>query len=145
MTHIPYKGTAPAMTDLIGGQVKVMFGSLSGAVAHIRSGRAVAIAVTDPSRSRLLPDVPTVAEGGIAGIEAPSWFCFLAPAGTPRDVIAKLNTEINRALGASDVIARMAELGLETTGSTPQELAQAMRTDYARYAKVIADTGIKLQ
>jgi tripartite-type tricarboxylate transporter receptor subunit TctC len=92
-----------------------------------------------------LPDVPTTAESGIAGIEAPSWFCFLAAAGTPREVIARLNTEINRTRRDRDMVARMAEPGLETTGGTPEQLAQAMRADHARYAKVIGGTGIALE
>lgn len=145
MTHVPYKGAGPAVTDLMAGQVKVMFAPLGPVMALIRSGKVVPIAVTDPRRSPQLPEVPTVTEAGVGGVEASSWICFVAPAKTPAVIVARLNQEINAALAAADVRERFRSQGLEPTGGTPAALAQALREDYDKFGKLISEAGIKLE
>ena len=142
MTHIPYKGTAPAMTDLVGGQVQLSFSSPLTALPHIKSGKLRALATTGPRRSTLLPDLPTIDEAGVPGYEVISWFGMLAPAATPRAIVDKLHAGIVKSLQMPDVRERCAAVGLELVGSTPAELSAFVRTDMAKWAKVFKDAHI---
>jgi tripartite-type tricarboxylate transporter receptor subunit TctC len=127
VVHVPYKGAAQAVTDVIGGQVQMMFSPFPPALPHVRSGRLRAVAVSGAQRSGLLPDVPTVAESGLPGYVAEGWFAVLAPARTPAAIVTRLNTELNRALQLPDVKASLAADGAEPAGGTPQELARSIR------------------
>ena len=144
VTHVPYKGAAPAVTDLLGGQIQMMFAPFPPALPQVRSGKLRALAVSTARRSGLLPDVPTVAESGLAGYEAEGWFAVLAPARTPAPVIDRLNREINRALQAPEVKASLAADGAEPAGGTPQELAESIRTGAVKWGRLIQELGIRL-
>jgi tripartite-type tricarboxylate transporter receptor subunit TctC len=142
MTHIPYKGTAPAMTDLVGGQVQLSFSSPLTALPHIKSGKLRALATTGAQRSALLPELPTIADAGVPGYEVISWFGMLAPAATPRPIVDRLHAQIVRSLQMPDVKERCAAVGLELVGSTPAELNAFVRQDMAKWAKVFRDAHI---
>ena len=143
MVHVPYKGGAPAQIDLIAGQVQVLFDSLSTALTHIRSGRVKVLAVTTQKRSPVLPEVPTVAESGLPAFEVAGWFGVVAPAGTPRDIVTRLNAEFVRALGAGDVRERLLGLGHDVAGNSPGEFAAFIGSELAKYSKVIRDNNIR--
>ena len=144
ITHIPYKGAAPATTDLIGGQIQVMFSPFPPTLPHIKANRLRALGVSTAKRSGLLPDIPTVAESGLPGYAAEGWFAVLAPAKTPQPVIAKLNAELNRALQLPDVKASLAADGAEPAGGTPQDLAKSIREGSQKWGKLIKELGVKL-
>jgi len=137
VTHVPYKGSAPALTDLVGGQIQLMHTTTVSAEAQIKSGRVRVIGVASAKRAALLPDVPTLAEGGIRDAEAIVWFGMAAPANTPRAVIDKLNAESNRILALPDVKRRLDELGLEVQGGTPEQFAAFIRKEVERLNKLI--------
>jgi len=141
--HIPYKGGAPAETDLIGGRVTFMFASLPAALARVRAGQVRAIAVTSTKRVDAAPDIPTLAESGLPGFEVSSWYGVAGPAGMPRDVVMRLNTEVNKALSAAQMKDRMVQLGVEGSPGTPEQFAEFLRKDTARWAKVIKESGAK--
>ena len=143
MVHIPYKGSAPVVADLIGGQVDVMFDNVPNVIGHVRAGKMKALAVSTATRSALAPDVPTVAEAGVPGYELSVWFGVLAPAGTPREIIARLNTEIVKVLNSADVRERFAKQGVEVRTSTPEQFGELVRAEVGRWAKVIKEAGIK--
>ncbi len=143
MEHIPYKGGAPAVTDLIGGQVPIMMASLLTGSPHARAGKIRALFVTSAKRQRVLPDAPTLQESGFPGFEADEWWAILAPAGTPKDIVSKLNTEIVRIFDLPDVKKRIADLGIEYIGSTPDELGKFMRDEAVKWEKIIKTAGIK--
>jgi tripartite-type tricarboxylate transporter receptor subunit TctC len=143
MTHIPYKGAAPAVIDLIAGHVSLMFDNLSSALPNIKATRVRAIAVTTLKRSPLLPDVPTISESGLRGFDVSTWFGIFAPAGTPPDIVGKLNGEIVRVLHTSDMRERLALLGAEPIGNKPDEFAAFIKTEIPKYAKVIKASGAK--
>lgn len=143
MLHIPYKGSAPVVTDLLAGQIDVMFDNVPNVIGHVRAGKMKAIAVSTPQRSALAPDVPTVAEAGVPGYELSVWFGVLAPAGTPRDIIARLNTEIVKVLNAPEVKDRFAKQGVEVRTSTPEQFGEFLRAEVSRWAKVVQDANIK--
>ena len=143
--HVPYKGGAPALVDLIGGQVPVLFSSLGSAMQYIHSGRIKAIGVTSSARSGALPNLPTVAEQGIAGYEASIWFALVGPAGLAPDIVSKLNKALNLTLADPGVVESMRKLGYEPISSTPQELADRIRLDLAKWSKVIKDAKIQLE
>jgi tripartite-type tricarboxylate transporter receptor subunit TctC len=145
LTHVPYKGSANAMTDLIGGQIQVMVNDMVVTLPQIRAGKVRALAVTSSRRHPLLPDVPTVAESGYPGFEALSWQGMFAPAGTPRDVLAKLNTELVKALQASDLQEQFGSQGFFVGGDSPAEFRAFIEKDIARWAQVIRTAGIKPQ
>ena len=111
LVHIPYKGSAPAMTDMIGGQVQVMFDNMPSALPHVKAGKLRALAVTSAQRSPSAPDVLTMGEAGLSGFDVQSWFGLMAPKGTPKEIIARLNTESNKALGSADIKERFMDLG----------------------------------
>jgi len=143
MLHIPYKGSAPVVTDLIAGQVDVMFDNTPNVIGHVRAGKMRALAVTTAQRSPLAPEIPTVAEAGVPGYDQTAWFGVLAPAGTPRDIIGRLNTEIIKVLNSADVKERFAKQGVEVRTSTPEQFSAFLNSDVARWGKVIRDAGIK--
>lgn len=144
MLHIPYKGSAPAITDLLGGQTNMMFDNLPSAMPHIKSGKLRALAVTSAHRSAALPDVPTIAESGIPGYEASSWFGVVAPAGTPKEIVAKINADIVRGLSAPDLKDRLSGQGAEPVGNTPEQFAAYIKTETAKWAKVVKESGAKV-
>lgn len=141
--HVPYKGSAPAMADLLGGQVAFMFDNLPTAMPHVKSGKLKALAVTSPARSSLAPEVPTMAEAGFPGVETTTWFGLFAPAGTPSEVVAKLNAEVVAGLRDADVRARLAGQGIEVVADSPDAFAATLGREIAKWAKVIRDSGAK--
>ncbi|MDQ6620733.1 MAG: tripartite tricarboxylate transporter substrate binding protein [Pseudomonadota bacterium] len=144
MVHIPYKGAGPAMTDLLGGHVQVMFDNLPTALPHIRSGRLRALAVSTSARSPLAPDLPTIAESGLPGFDLATWFAFFAPAGTPRDIVDKISTDMRKVLAQQESRERLSAAGVDVRGTTPEELAQFHRAEMVKWAKIVKDSGAKL-
>ena len=146
LVHIVYKGAAPAMIDLMGGQVQLLFQTGPGSLAQIKAGKIRALAVTSAVRSPQLPDLPTMIEAGMPGFEANGWNGLVAPAGTPKALIAKLSAEVTRVMKDPVVLQKITETGWEpvTLGATPEQFAKFISTDIARYAKVIKDTGAKV-
>lgn len=143
LTQVPYKGAAPALTDLIAGQIEMTFDNIPAAIAHIRSGKLKALAVTSATRSAILPDVPTVAESGVPGYDISAWFGLVAPVRTPSEVINKLHAESVKALASKEVRDRFAQLGFEPIGNSPAAFAKLIETDLLRFGKIIRDAGIK--
>jgi tripartite-type tricarboxylate transporter receptor subunit TctC len=144
MVHVPYKSAAPALTDLVAGQVQVMFGTLLAAVPHIRNDKLRGLALTGPKRVEALPQVPTFRESGMASFDASSWNCMMAPAGTPEPIIARLNAELVRIVRDPSVLERLKGDGVTGTGSTPRELADYLKSESAKWGKVARDVGIKV-
>ena len=145
MLHVPYKGDSPALIDLVSGQVHLMFGTAVSFLPYVKSGRLNALAVTNPKRSPIVPEVPTVAESGLPGFEALQWFGILTPAGTPREIVAKINADVVKALRAPDVRERMTSLGAEVVGSTPEQFAAFVKADTAKWAKVVKASGARIE
>jgi tripartite-type tricarboxylate transporter receptor subunit TctC len=143
MTHVPYKGAAPAMNDLIGGQIQLMFDNLASALGQVRAGRVRALAVTTARRTTLAPDLPTIAESGLPGFDINTWFGIFVPANTPREIVDRLHDEFARALGATDVREKMLALGAEPAGSRPDEFASYIRGEAEKYARVIKASGAR--
>jgi tripartite-type tricarboxylate transporter receptor subunit TctC len=143
LTHIPYKGDAPAIQDLLGGRLGASVDPIAPALPHVKAGKLRAIAVASPQRYPLLPDVPTLAEQGFKGAEAYAWFALLAPAGTPSEVVGKLNAEANLALRQPDVADKLASLGMTPVGGTPEQLGAFIRADIDKWAKLIRARSIK--
>ncbi len=144
LIHVPYRGSAPAVTDLIGGQVQVLFDNTPNVLPQIRAGKLRALAVTSARRSPLAPDLPTVAEAGVPGYEVMVWFGTVAPAGTPREVVQKINTEINRILALPEVKERFAQGGIEVVGGAPEAFGALIGKEVATWAKVVKDANIKV-
>ncbi len=145
MVHIPYKGTAPAMTELIAGQISAMFNSMPSVLPHIATGRLRGIAVGSAKRSLAAPDIPTVAEAGLKGFQYVTWYALLAPAATPKDVITKINAESVKALSQPEMVQRLSSQGAEPAPGTPEELAKFMREEFEDWKKVIKAANIKLE
>ncbi|MBI4190175.1 MAG: tripartite tricarboxylate transporter substrate binding protein [Betaproteobacteria bacterium] len=145
MTHIPYKGVGPALTELVGGQVHIIFGAPSSTLPFVRSGRLRALGVTGAKRFPLLPDAPTIAEAGVPGYEITSWTALFAPAGTPAAIVKRISAEVEKGLRQADALDVLQKLGLDLTAGTPEALAALIRTEVTKWAKVIKDTGIKPQ
>lgn len=143
LMHVPYKGSGPAVTDVVAGHVPVIFDTPLVVGSHVKAGKLRALAVASSKRIEGLPDVPTAAEAGVPGLEVASWQAVFAPAGTPKEIVRRLNAEIAGVLKTPDIRARMAELGFEPAGGPPQELADLQRTDIAKWAKVVKEAGIK--
>lgn len=141
--HIPYKGGGPAVIDLVSGQVHFMFATASSVIPHTRSGRLRAVAVTSVQRSPSVPELPTVAESGLAGFEALTWHGIVVPAATPQPVIARINTEFNSALATAELKDRLATQGVEARGGKPEEFAAYLRTEIPKWTKVVRDSGAK--
>ena len=144
MQHVPYKGSAPAVTDLLGNQIGIMFDNMPSAIQHVRSGKLVPIAVTTAKRSPELPNVPTIAEAGVPGYEATSWFGMFAPAGTPAPVLAKLNAAIVKVLAQPDVKKKINEQGAEVYSETPEQFAAFIQAESVKWGKVVKESGASL-
>ena len=145
LLHVPYKGAAPAIVDLLGGQIQMRFSSVVPVLPHVRAGKLRALGISSAKRYGPLPDIPTINEAGLPGFVVESWYGILAPAGTPRAIVAKLNTEIVRHLHSDDLKARMAAEGAEVIGSSPEQLAKQMREDLARWAKPVKESGARVE
>lgn len=144
MVHVPFKGTAPLMTALLGGEVQVTFANMGGALPHIRAGKLRALGVSGARRSPAAPEVPTVAEAGLPGFEATGWYGVLAPAGTPQAIVMRLSQEISRAMESRDVRERLAAEGLEFAPSSPKMFAAYIREEIGKWAKVVRFAGMKV-
>lgn len=144
ITHIPYKGAAPALTDLLAGQVSLLFNNPLTALPHVKAGKARALAVTSAKRLSAAPDIITLAEAGVRGVEVGSWSAMLAPAGTAQAQVSRLHTEFMRALNLPDVRARLVAEGAEPIGTGPQELAAFIKSESAKWAKVVTESGARL-
>ena len=145
MTHIPYKGSAPAITDLLGGQIDVLFDPISSLYPQVKAGKARGLAVTTAQRSPVAPELPTVAESGVERYDVSSWQAIVAPAGTPPGVVAQLNEAVAKVLASAEVRELFARQGAQPTGSTPAELEAFVRAEVARWKKVAADAGVTPQ
>ena len=143
LVHVPYKGAAPALTDLLGGHIQLTFSQPPVVLPHLRSGKVKALAITSAARLAALPEFPTIAESGLAGYAATSWQGVVAPAGTPRAIIAKLHEEITRALRSPDIGGRLAAEGSAAGGLTPDEFAIYIRREIEKWAKVVKESGAK--
>jgi tripartite-type tricarboxylate transporter receptor subunit TctC len=144
MVHIPYKGGALALKDLVGGQVVVYFAGLASSVQMIKAGRVNAIAVTSKTRAKAVPEVPTVAESGLPGYEAVLWQGYFVPAGTPREIINKLSTDINRVLAMPDTIERLAGAGTDPFPGSPEQFAAHLKVEIEKWGKVVKSIGLKM-
>jgi tripartite-type tricarboxylate transporter receptor subunit TctC len=144
IVHVPYKGSAPALTDLMGGQVDLMFDNLPASIGFIKGGKLRPLAVTTKHRAAALPDVPTMEEAGVPGYEATSWFGILAPAGTPRPIVDKLNAEIGKGLKTEQAKATLAEQGAEASGAGPDEFSAFIKAEIQKWAKVIEASGAQV-
>ncbi|MBY0411922.1 MAG: tripartite tricarboxylate transporter substrate binding protein [Burkholderiaceae bacterium] len=145
MLHVPYRGSAPAITDLMGGQVESMFDNTPSALPHVQAGKLRALAITSAQRSPLLPDVPTLAESGFPGFDVQSWFAMAAPVGTPRPVIDQLNTALNKVLAAPDVRQRLQELAATPDPGTPEQMRQFAAAEIKRWREVVKESGAKAE
>lgn len=145
LLHVPYKGSAPLTTDLLGGQVDMSFDTLTPLVQHIKAGKLRALAVTTAKRSSTLPDVPTLAESGIKDFNQGTWFGILAPAATPKDVVDKLNAEMTKIIQSPEFRKRMEEIGAEPVGNTPAQMATQIRDDTAKYARLVKDAKVTIE
>ena len=143
MTHVPYKGSGQAVTDILGGHVQLMFSGFSSTLAHIKSGKLRALAVTGAKRSPALADVPTIAEQGFPGVEATAWYGVLAPAGTPKPVITRLHGDLVNILKQPDVVQRLDGLGFEIVASTPDQFGAYIRSEIKKWAKVVKASGAR--
>jgi tripartite-type tricarboxylate transporter receptor subunit TctC len=144
MTHVPYKGSAPAITDLIGGQVQVMFDNLPSSLQQIKAGKLRAIAVTSAQRAPALPDIPTIAESGLPGFEATSWFGIVAPAGTPPTIIARINADVNQWLQSPEAKEKLLAQGAVAAGGSPEQFAAYIHTETEKWARVVKASGAKV-
>ena len=143
IVHVPYKGGGPAMIELVGGQVQLVFATAATAVPQMKAGRIKGIAVSTAKRSALLPDLPTVAEAGLPGFEANNWYGVLVPAKTPRPIINRLNTEVTKVLNIPDVKQFLFNQGLDTNPGTPEQFGAYIKSEIAKWAKVVKDSGAK--
>ncbi|MBU1360069.1 MAG: tripartite tricarboxylate transporter substrate binding protein [Gammaproteobacteria bacterium] len=143
-THVPYKGAAQGVTDLIGGQVQMYMSSIPTLIGHIKGGRMRGLAVTSAKRAPDLPDVPTIAEAGYKGFEAVTWFGIVGPAGMPKDVISKLNAAFNKALALPEVQKKLGDQGADVLGGTPEQFTALIRSDIDRWGGIVKDSGAKV-
>jgi tripartite-type tricarboxylate transporter receptor subunit TctC len=144
MLHFPYRGSGPALLDLIGGTMDLMFDNLPSALPHIKAGKLKALAVTSAKRSAVLPDLPTIAEAGVTGYEASSWFGLLAPAGTPAEIVNRLQQESAKALASPALKERLLSQGAIPSGNTPAQFARLIDSEHAKWAKVVKASGAKV-
>jgi tripartite-type tricarboxylate transporter receptor subunit TctC len=142
LVHVPYKGSGPALTDVVGGQVQLMFSNLTAALPQVKTGRIRALAVTGRTRTAAAPDLPTVIEAGVPGYSVTSWFGVLVPAATPRELVMKLNADLARTMSAPDVRDRLAADGAEPTTGTSEQFGAFLRAEIAQWTKVVKDAGI---
>jgi len=143
LVHIPYKSSGPASTDLLGGQVSVMFSAPPAVISHIAAGRLRALGVTSLKSLSTMPQVPPIATSGLSGYEVNSWSGLIGPAGIPKEVVARLNAEVVHVMGLPEIGNRLPPLGIEPTVSTPEEFAAYLRADVTKWAKVIRDAGLQ--
>ena len=144
MVHIPYKGRASAIPDVLGGRVTMMFDNMPSSLALVREGKLRALGVTSSTRSPAAPDVPTIAESGLPGFDAVSWFALFAPANTPKPIIDKLQAEVRRILKTPDVTKKLADNGLDPVGGSSEELSAYQKAEITKWAKVVKDSGAKV-
>jgi tripartite-type tricarboxylate transporter receptor subunit TctC len=145
MTHVPYKGENPAIADTIGGQIPIMFGNLPVALPHVRSGKVLALATTTAKRSPLAPEIPTMSEGGIKDFEMATWYGMLAPAGTPPELVAKIQRDAARVLSDAETRERLTKMGVDLILNTPEEFRTYLNSEIARYTKIIKANGLKAE
>ena len=143
VTHVPYKGSAPAVTDLIAGQVQVMFDNTPNVLPHVRAGKLKALAVSSKARTALAPEVPSVDEAGVPGYDVTVWFGVLTVAGTPREVVQRLHAEMVRILTSTEVKERFAKIGVEVVAGSPEHFSAFLKSEVERWAKVVRDANIK--
>ena len=143
ITHVPYKGSAPAVTDLIAGQVDVMFDNTPNVLPHVRAAKLKALAVSTRTRTPLAQDIPTVDEAGVPGYDVSVWFGVLTVAATPREIVQRLNAEMVKVLSSGEVKERFGKMGVEVVAGTPEQFSQFLKSEVARWAKVVQDAGIK--
>ena len=144
MTHIPYKGSGPAIVDLMGGQVLLAFESMIPILPHVKTGKLRGIAVTSSTRSPVLPEIPTVIEGGVAGFESIAWYGVVAPAATPKDIVTKLNVEMTRILNLPDIKQRLAEMGSPAVAGTPDQFGALIKSEIGKWAKIVKQANVSL-
>ena len=142
--HIPYKGCGPLTTDLIGGQITMSFDTVTPVLPHIKAGKLKALAVTTARRSSALPDVPTMEEAGVKGIDIGTWFGVLAPAATPKDIVTRLNAEIVKIVASADFRQRLQEIGAEPVGNSPDQMAAQIRADTEKFARLVKDAKVSI-
>ena len=145
LVHVPYKGGGPAMTDLVGGQVQLIFATLASAIPQIRAGRIKGIAVTTSRRAALLPDLPTLSEAGLQGFDANNWYGIVVPARTPRAIIERLNSEVSRILSLPEIKATLANQGLDPASGTPEQFGAYIKSERIKWARVIKESGAKAE
>jgi tripartite-type tricarboxylate transporter receptor subunit TctC len=145
MVHVPYKGTAPELNDLLAGNVKIAFETTPALLPHVKEGKLIALAVNSPKRTPLLPNVPTMAEAGLPGFEMASWNGLLVPARTPKDIVMRLYKEAVQALQAADVSEKLSGLGADPVGSTPEQFAAFIQAETKKWARVIREANVKAE
>jgi tripartite-type tricarboxylate transporter receptor subunit TctC len=144
IAHVPYKGSSPALTDLMGGQVSIMFDNIPSAITFIRSGKLKPLATTGPTRSSSLPELPTMIEAGFPGYISTAWFGIVAPAGTPKEIIARLNAEGQKVTKSPDFIKRMNELGYDIVGGSPEQMGAMIQEELKRWGPVVKTSGAQV-
>jgi tripartite-type tricarboxylate transporter receptor subunit TctC len=144
ITHVPYKGSGPAVSDLMGGQVNLMFDNIPSAISHVRSGKLRALATTGAKRASALPELPTMIEAGVPGYVADAWFGLVMPAGTPKAIIERMNAEGQKAAKAPEFVKRMTELGYEIVGGTPEQMAAMIQDEFKRWGPIVKASGAKV-
>lgn len=145
LVHVPYKGSGPALSGLLAGEVQVAFFSIPSTLPHVKTGKLRALAVGSRARSQLLPDLPTIAESGVPNYDADTWYGVLAPARTPKGIIGRLNEEISSSLQTAEMRERLLRLGAEPFSSTPEKFADYIKSETAKYAKIVKDIGIRIE
>ena len=145
LIHVPYKGSGPLTTDLIGGQITMSFDTITPVLPHIKAGKLRPLAVTTGKRSAALPDVPTLAEAGLKGFDIGTWFGVLAPAGTPKDVVAKLNAEMVKVIRSDEFRQRMAEIGAEPIGNTPDQMGTQIKDETEKFARIVKQANVVIE
>ena len=145
LMHVPYQGSAPAISDLLGGQIQAMFDPIQATLSHVKAGKLRMLGVSSSKRSSALPDVPTIAEAGVPGFETTAWWAVFAPAATPTEIITRLNTEIVKVMRSPDLNERLRQLDIEAIGSTPDQLAAFMKTEMAKWARAVKFSGATVE
>ena len=144
MVHAPYKGTAPALTDLMGGQIQIMFDTPSSMMPHVRGAKIRALAMASEKRASVAPEIPTLIEGGVPNYVYGTWAMLLAPANTPRDIVYRLSTEVAKIMRSAEIRERFATLGVDAVGNTPEEASEFLRSEIAKSGKIVRDAGVKV-
>jgi tripartite-type tricarboxylate transporter receptor subunit TctC len=145
IVHVPYKGSGPAIIDLLAGQIVMNFDAMSSVVNYLHQGRMRALAVTTQARDPQLPNVPALREAGLKDFDVTNWYGVVAPAGTPREIVQKLNAEINRIVQMPDTKAKLDELGTRLNPMSPEQFTQFLQAEIAKYAKVVKQTGVRME